>query len=212
MSSVPLNLRGNRYGKLVAMSSVRDTKRPRFLWECVCDCGGSTVTTTYQLRNGLVRSCGCLRTDAAKRAGVANTTHGMSNSRAFRIWTGMKTRCLNKSDPGYKNYGGRGISIAPEWLESFSVFLFDMGEPSSFQQIDRINNDGNYCKENCRWVTSKINANNRRSSRIIEFNGQIKTLAEWAESIGITRSGLARRIDVKGWDISRALTERNNHG
>jgi len=139
-----------------------------------------------------------------------NATHGMSNSPEYYIWRSMKARCYNKKSKNYNRYGGRGISVCRKWLISFENFLKDMGLRPKGYQLDRINNDGNYCKSNCRWSTPRENANNRRSSRLFEYNGKLISIAEMARINGITRQGMRYRIE-SGYSIERAITKDDKY-
>lgn len=156
-----LNLIGKTFGRLSVIEEVGKE------WLCICSCGSFKRSTTQLLNRGAVKSCGCLKFDCQ-----SNFKHGYAvkdkNKRPneYNIWLGIKRRCNNPKDPAYKNYGGRGITICDRWLESFENFLEDMGfRPSPKHSIDRIDNDGNYCKENCRWVTREVQSINKRSKR-----------------------------------------------
>lgn len=132
------------------------------MWACDCDCGGSTLVNGTALRNGAVKSCGCLKRIAAQRAGAANISHGMTMTRTWKIWSGMKRRC-NPTNRYAKYHAGRGITVCDRW-RVFENFLEDMGEAPEGLEIDRIDNDGNYEPGNCRWVTRSVNSLNRRTS------------------------------------------------
>lgn len=116
----------------------------------------------------------------------------------------MKGRCYTPTDHAYAEYGGRGIAMSPEWEESFANFRADMGQSPPGMTIERKDNNGNYCKENCIWATRKAQANNRRSNRLIEYNGVTKTMTQWAESCGITSAVLWARLN-RGWPVERAV-------
>ena len=135
--------------------------------------------------------------------------HGHSTrtkvSRTYVIWKDMISRCANRNGTYYHLYGGRGITVCKKWKD-FKNFLKDMGEVPKGYQIDRINNDGNYCKSNCRWVTPKQNSRNTRKNRLITFNGETRCLAAWAEKIGINTNTLHARIGRLNWPIKKALT------
>ena len=128
------------------------------------------------------------------------------NSRIYKVWSGMKSRCKNKNNPAYKNYGGRGITYGIRW-EEFAEFYDDMG--ASYQQgltLDRVENNGSYCKENCRWATMQEQANNTRRNRMLEWKGKKQTIPQWARELGIKRSTIAQRFYVYGWSIEKSLT------
>ncbi len=132
-----------------------------------------------------------------------NTKHGMEGTRTYRIWCKIKGRCDNPRIPWFHIYGGRGISYDPAW-ESFEAFFADMGEAPPGLQIDRIDNDGDYCKANCRWATPSQNSNNRRNNHRVEFNGAQWTLAELAKAHGLNYETLSARVR-KGWPIHEAI-------
>ena len=120
----------------------------------------------------------------------------------------MKARCHNQNSRRYSDYGGRGISVSEDWRNSFETFMKDMGEPPSLEHsIERIDNNGNYCKENCRWATRIEQANNKSNNRVIEFGGVSKTLQEWSRDTGIKRETIARRLNA-GWEINHALSKK----
>lgn len=124
------------------------------------------------------------------------------------VYDNMKSRCYNQNNHYYKNYGGRGIKICDRWLESFWNFAEDMIErPSKEHQLERIDNDGDYSPENCRWATRREQGLNKRSNRLITYQGITKTLSEWSLSTGIHRATLADRIDKLGWSIEDVMTK-----
>jgi len=140
-----------------------------------------------------------------------NYRHGYKTagkySPEYSIWMNLRARCNNPKNNRYDSYGARGIKVCDRWMADFVNFLEDMGRrPSKAHSIDRIDNDGNYEPGNCRWATRKEQCRNRRSSRFLEFNGQVKTAAEWAEEVGIEQSTLNLRLKY-GWSVERALTQ-----
>ncbi len=133
------------------------------------------------------------------------TKHGKTKSRSYNIWVNMRQRCQNPNNPAYKDYGGRGLAVCGEW-EDFTAFLRDMGECPEGMTIDRIDNDKGYNRENCRWTDMKTQQRNRRDNRIIEHDGERKTLAEWAESAGMKTATLWARLETHGWSFAKAIS------
>lgn len=140
-----------------------------------------------------------------------NQSHGHANvggrgpTRVYRIWGGMVNRCTNRNNRSYPRYGGRGIKVCDAWLV-FENFLADMGEPDSdAHQLEREDNTAGYCKQNCRWATSKEQANNRRSSRLIEYKGRTQTASAWAEELGMKPSTILMRLNSCGWSVEKTL-------
>lgn len=161
------------------------------------------ATKRYLLRNGIKHL-------VESRAGGnnANYKHGGKHTRLYSIWCGMKRRCYNKNDSHYPRWGGRGIQICPEWLLDFSNFqlwALHNGYADNLT-IDRINNDGNYCPANCRWVTVAEQNNNQRTNRLITYNGRTQNLKQWSEEFHINYGTLLSRLDDSKWSIEKAFT------
>lgn len=192
------DMTGVRSGKLTAIKRA-GSRRGAALWECLCECGTTAFVTQSALHCKTTQSCGC--------SWDGNPTHGMRNSATYKTWSNMLDRCRNPRAKAYKNYGGRGIQVCERWFK-FEIFLADMGEKPPNMSIDRINNDGNYEPNNCRWATRRQQGNNMRSNRIIEHNGIRKTLAQWATDLGLLRVTLAGRLR-RGVPLHKALQKDN---
>ena len=158
-----IDIKGQRFGRLTAVQMLGLDQHHKTRWLCRCDCGGETITTITTLRRGSSQSCGCFQRE---RAGDANRTHGASRLEIeYRTWSSMIRRCHNPNTKDFKNYGGRGIKVCPEWRASYPAFLTHVGRrPSPGHSIDRINNDGDYCPGNVRWVTRAEQMRNKRPS------------------------------------------------
>ena len=153
------DLTGQTFGRLVAIAPV-ERKSERIYWLCICDCGTEHIVNTGKLKSGNTSSCGCYRSEVG---GANKLSHGMAGTTEYESWNGMKARCENANNNGYKNYGGRGIKVK---YKDFHDFHADVGDkPSPELSIDRINNNGHYERGNCKWSTAKEQANNRRPRR-----------------------------------------------
>lgn len=202
------DLTGRRFGRLAVKSYVgRDTKRSTVtLWLCVCECGTSRIVRACNLRSGHTTSCGCYRTELAKRTGRSfwqKHGHAGRHTATYRTWNKMKNRCLDPNDTNFPRYGGRGITVCEQWLD-FRGFLADMGDRPEGTSIDRIDTNGNYEPSNCRWASLLTQANNTRANHVIEHEGVRHTASEWARITGIAASTITTRIR-RGWSVSEAL-------
>lgn len=196
-----INLIGQRFSRLLVQKFAGRDKKGNSYWDCICDCGNITKVRMGCLKRGTTKSCGCLHKEQ-------KTTHGQTNSVEFTIWQGILARCYNEKSPAYKWYGERGIKVCERWLgrRGFANFLEDMGKRPEGMTLDRKDNDGDYTPENCRWATWKEQQNNRRGNHWIEYDGERRTLTQWAEFLGISVFTLSMRLNTYGWSIKKTLT------
>ena len=205
-----IDLTGQRFGRLVVIREGERTPQRRIKWLCQCDCGSQVVVDGVSLRRGVSQSCGCLRAELAKRK---FTTHGGRSSRIYKIFHDAKQRCYNQSNPDYQHYGGRGIAICEAWLQDFAIFQ-DWALQSGYHTgltLDRMDVDGPYSPENCRWVSMKVQQNNKRNNHRITFRGETHSISEWADITGIPYYTLHSRIVKLNWSVAKALTEPVQH-
>lgn len=169
----------------------------QIIWRCRCKCGNEHLATGNLLRIGRVKSCGCWNVERS-------TVHGLANNPLYHTWVGMKERCFNPKSTAYKHYGARGITVCERWLD-VKNFIEDM-LPTHKEglSIDRINNDGSYTPENCRWATPKQQINNRRNTIYAVVQGEKKSLTEWCELYGAPKQKVLSKIR-SGWDAEKAL-------
>lgn len=197
-----VDLTGQRFGRLTVIERAPNVGR-KTMWKCKCDCGNYTVVGQTDLHSQRTKSCGCMfKEQLAER----NTKHGLSNTRLCSIWRAMKGRCDNPNNRAYKNYGGRGIKVCAEWendLQAFYSWAISNGYTDELS-IDRIDVNGNYCPENCRWASKKVQANNTRANRYLEYNGKRQTIAQWGAETGVRPATIRRRLEL-GWTIENAL-------
>jgi hypothetical protein len=188
---------GDRFGRLTVVSP-GPRKGRNATWVCVCDCGKTVVRFSCNLRNGSTSSCGCYQAEQRRK-------RTRSYWLTYYTWVGMIVRCTKPEAKGYEHYGGRGIRVCPRWLESFENFLTDMGEKEEGLSIDRIDVNGDYEPNNCRWASDDEQANNRRSSAMLTYKGRTQTMAQWGKEFDIDGTVLSSRIKA-GWDAGKALT------
>ena len=195
------DLTGQKFGQLTALYKLHNYHKEGTYWLCICNCGNISESWSPQLRNGKIKSCGCLR--------IVNHSkkHGKANSRLYNIYNKMKSRCYNKNDPTYKYYGARGIKVCQDWLDNFQAF-YDWAIENGYRSnltIDRINVNGNYGPDNCRWITNKQQQRNKRNTKYVTYRGETKSLAEWCEILSLKYSRVFQRITKYNMPIEKAF-------
>ena len=201
-----IDLTGRQFGRLTVVKRGAN-KGNVTAWDCVCECGNKVCVAGTSLTRGITKSCGCYRAAQCKDRPNA-VKHGKKGTRPYVIWADMKQRCCDSKSVNFSNYGGRGITVCDEWLHDFKDF-YDWAMSHGYRDdltLDRIDVNGNYCPENCRWATKAEQDNNTRVNRRVTYNGETHTIAEWAEITGIKYATLWRRICVLKWDIEKALS------
>lgn len=190
------DITGQKFGRLTALYRLRNYHDTHTYWLCMCECGNFKEVYLGSLTSGATTSCGCL----VKK-------HGRSYEPIYRTWLGVKTRCYNKSDEHYNDYGGRGIEMCDMWLNNFMNF-YDWAMNNGYKKgltLDRVDVNGNYEPSNCRWATAKQQARNRRNNRHFTHNGKTYCIAEWCEILNLNYSTVCTRLNKLGWTIERAL-------
>ena len=231
-----IDIVGERFGHLTVLEHVPPPSRKgRTLCICRCDCGTETIVSVDHLRSGHTQSCGCLKkkarlkpqqvtcpvcgidfepfsrktkfcSEACSHRGNSAYVHGRSFSREHRSWTHAKGRSFNPNAPNFPGWGGRGITMCDRWRDSFATFFADMGSCPPGCVLDRIDNDGPYSPENCRWATLSESMTNRRNVPLVTVDGVTLPLPEWGRRNGLTSATIYARIKRLGWSPAEAVT------
>lgn len=199
------NLVGNRYGRLIVVRRAENSLHGSTRWLCKCDCGNECVVHSVSLKTGNTTSCGCFKRDNAQKL---YSTVRQKDKHLYAVWNGIKQRCFNKNNSSYHNYGGRGITMDSRWAENYETF-YNWAIKAGYKRgltIDRINNDGNYCEENCRFVDRQVQANNKRNVKTYTINGKTQSLRDWCREYNIGHSLVYQRVSKLGWPIEKALS------
>lgn len=192
------DLAGERFGRLLVLSRA-ESKGRRVMWLCQCDCGKRTTVQANHLRDGSTSSCG-------------ECADARSSRLYTSVWNKIFQRCYNQNNPDYRNYGGRGIKVCDEW-HSYIIFRewaiangYDDSAPYGVCTLDRIDVNGDYSPDNCRFVGLKEQCRNKQYNHFVSYKGETKTIAEWAEITGISANALYNRFN-RGWSAERAFSQ-----
>lgn len=196
------DITSEKFGKLTVLYRLHNDHHKREVyWLCVCECGNLKEVQGANLKSGHTKSCGCLV-----------YKHDKSNTRLYHCWQGMKDRCYSKNNISYKDYGGRGIEVCEEWKDDFEAF-YNWAINNDYKEdltIDRIDVNGNYTPDNCRWATRKEQQRNRRNTKYITYDGETRTLKEWCEILNLNYKRVWQRLYKFDWPIERALEREVN--
>lgn len=196
---------GQVIGRLTAIRFLEKRFRSHQLWEFKCSCGSVVNLLANNVKRN-TSSCGCIRNEVVSARNKIRSTHRMVKTSEYGAWAAMKSRCINPEHANYPSYGGRGITICDSWKTSFESFYADMGPKPKGMSIDRIDNNKGYCKENCRWATASEQQNNRRVNHWMTFQGQTKTISQWASYLGVNLKTLITRVCTLKWSDEKALS------
>ena len=211
---------GKKYGKLTVIDFKEKRERItksgkkygyKYFFLCKCECGNNKIIEWKKLKEGYTQSCGCIRKEKTSQMAIK---HNLWQSKLYNRWHLIKNRCYNKNYNRYKDYGGRGIRVCDEWKNDFKTF-YDWAINNGYNDkltLDRIDVNGNYEPENCRWITNLEQQHNKRNNKLLTYNGETKCIAEWAKFTGLTHTILTNRILKYKWNPEKALFTPSRKG
>ena len=198
-----VDMKGKKCGRLQVIRVNGKDKHGRYCWECRCDCGNVVTVGGHSLRSGNTGSCGCANLEATV---LRSTKHGLCGTRVYWTFKSMHNRCSDSKNEDYHLYGGRGIKVCERWRnpEGMADFFADMGMPPEGMSIERIDVNGNYEPGNCVWATPEVQANNKRTNRLITWRNQTRNLSQWCKLLNRNPSWLFKRLKRHPLDIAMA--------
>ena len=206
------DLHGLRFGKLLVVERDYSVNKGRPYWKCECDCGNTLSVLSGKLLSGNTKSCGCTRKSKLAERNKQSKIHGAKSDgkteRLYSIWCSMKRRFHSTDSEAYHYYGGKGIVVCKEWNDDYSAFK-DWAISNGYKDnltIDRIDSNGNYCPDNCRWATKMVQANNRTNNCTVEYNGEQLTIAQLARETGVPYRTIYYRLKAN-WGVQRAVEQ-----
>ena len=203
------DLTGKKFGRLTVLKEVGHPKPGQYLWECECSCSNHThiIVDGHKLKNGNTKSCGCLHRELLQKRNKENAIHHIENERIYRIWRGMKERCYNKSHKKFEYYGGKGIKICQQWLDSYETFekwSLNNGYNDDLT-IERKDNSLDYCPENCCWATWTEQQNHKSNNKYLTYHNETKTLSQWCKELNLNYGRVKARINALHWSVEKAF-------
>lgn len=204
------NYINKKYNKLTILSISKnnsDIKMIKVL--CKCDCGNEKIVYLNNVIRGLTKSCGCIRKKNGYKQGTNNKTHGQSKTKLYKLYKNVINRCYKKNHERYKYYGGKGIKVCDTWLNDFESF-YNWAYANGYKQglsIDRIDNNGNYEPNNCRWVDMSIQSTNKRNTVYLTYNNKTQSMKQWADELGLNYDHFKYRIRDKNMTIDEAIED-----
>ena len=202
-----IDITGKKFNKLTVVERLQNDVGGIPVWLCMCECGNFTRVRGKNLKNGSVKSCGCILKNGTTK------THGLSRTKIYNTWSSMKARCFNPKSRSYKRYGARGITVCEQWKNSFEEF-YSWSIQNGYNEnltIERINNDGNYCPENCKWIPQKEQCRNRSTNIEFEYMGKKHILIEWCEILNLDYKFIHNRIYKMGWSFEKSISTPKIH-
>lgn len=199
------DLTGQRFERWVVLRRAPNRGKA-VMWECQCDCGTVRIVQGTSLKSGASTNCGCGRIENHRR------THGLTHHPLYRVWQRMKGCTSSPTHQDYHHYGARGITVCDEWANNFKSFYtwaMEHGWKSGLE-IDRVDTNGNYCPENCRFTDRSGQMRNTRRTRMLTYNGKTQSVAAWAEETGIRSGTIYTRLNA-GWSVEKTLTTEVSH-
>lgn len=211
MASIDYTIIGKHFGRLIVLDFDHMGKHGESYWLCECTCPkhNKLIVSRSSLIKRHTVSCGCYKSDLQRKL---KTTHGEHNSRLHNIWGNMKQRCSNKNNTNYQLYGERGIDICDEWYDDFEAFR-NWSVSNGYSDnltLDRIDNDGYYCPDNCRWVDHYTQMNNTRKTRHIIYNGETHSISEWARILNVSYNLLYYRLIKNDMSLFEEYFKKGN--
>lgn len=207
---------GQRFGRLTVIRYIPPAERTSktYSWWCKCDCGKEIKANLHKLKNGLQKSCGCLKEEMKPHLGNITRKYKYSNKRLYGVYKMMHDRCENPNNREWMNYGGRGITVCPEWsgdygYDAFAEWSFPNGYDDKAKKgdvtLDRINGDMGYSPDNCRWIPNIRQQNNKRNNVMLEYNGEKYSMMDWSRKLNIPYSFLQYHCRIKNETLSQAI-------